>query len=352
MARIDAFLRLMIEQNASDLHFISGGEPVLRVDGNLLPVQYRRVTTIECRNLVNEITPKRLQSDFNRHMDIDFAYQVEDKARFRVSLFRHRQGIGATFRLIPIEIPTLEELNLPGQIEQFTEMKSGLVLVTGPTGCGKSTTLASLIDLINKTYSRHILTIEDPIEFVHTRKKCLVSQREIGLHVNDFCTALQNTTGNSADVVLVGELRDIETISSALTAAETGALVFGTLHTQSCASAISRIIDGFPGKRQLHIQNILSVVLKGIISQQLVHRKSVRGRVPITEIMTTSPALSHMIREDNLHQISAYLETADPEMNVSKDNSLKSLLKQELISLETAISFAKDPERFQTSGVL
>ncbi|MCD4653336.1 PilT/PilU family type 4a pilus ATPase [bacterium] len=349
MARIDAFLRLMIEQKASDLHFIAGGEPVLRVDGDLLPVQYRIVTTAECLNLVNEILPQRLKDEFEKYLDVDFAYQIEDKARFRVSLFRHHRGVGATFRLIPLEIPTIQELHLPEQVEKFAETNQGLVLMTGSTGSGKSTTLAAIIDIINQKYSRHILTIEDPVEFVHKHKKCMISQLEIGIHTADYHSALQNTSRNSADIIMLGELRDSETILQALAVAETGSLVFGTLHTQSCASAISRIIDVFPGNQQAHIRSLLSVALKGVISQQLIRRRSVRGRVPVAEIMFGSPELSQLIRKGRIHQITAHSETAGSKDNVSRDMCLGVLLERELISLETATSLARDPGKFNTA---
>lgn len=347
MARIDAFLRLMIEQKASDLHIIAGGEPILRVYGDLIPIQYRQVTTDECLNLVNEILPDRLKSDFQEFSDVDFAYQLADKARFRVNMFRHNLGVGATFRLIPMEIPTLSNLNLPEQISQFAEFRQGLVLVTGITGSGKSTTLASLVNIINEKYQRHIVTIEDPIEFVHRRNQCLISQREIGVHSPDFSTAIRNSARSSADIIMIGELRDPETISEALTAAETGTLVLGTLHTNSCASAISRLIDVFPGDRQQHIQSLLSVALKGIVSQQLLRQKNIRGRLPVAEVLFGSPALSYMIREKKIHQISAYLETAEQERNLSWDNCLSSLVEQDLISLESAVKLARDPGRFQ-----
>ena len=351
MARIDAFLRLMIEQKASDLHFISGGEPVLRVYGDLLPVQYRKITTDECLNLVEEILPGHLIDEFNTHMDVSFTYPLDDIARFRVTLFRHARGVGSTFHLIPLQNPSLETLMLPPQVEQFTHLDSGLVLVTGTAGSGRSTTLAAILDRINQNHPRHILTIENPIEFVFKRRKSLITQREFGTHSRDYVSALENAARGSADVILVGELRSCEAITRALTAAESKTLVFSTLPGATAASAIPRIIDVFPAGQQPHIRSMLSVALRGVIHQQLVRQSRVRGRVPVAEVLWGTTELSHMIRAGKIHEIDAYLEKADPSHTISRDRCLANLLEKELISLETAIAVARHPGAFQTAAV-
>jgi len=335
MARVDAFLRLMMDQRASDLHFVAGNEPILRVNGELLPIKYRKVSSSDCMTFINEIMPKHTKKRFENQNDVDFSYQLEDLARFRVNVFRHRNGVGATFRMIPMQIPTVENLNLPSVVLNFADARKGLILITGPTGCGKSTTLAAIIEEINERHRRHILTIEDPIEFIYRRKNSLISQREVGVHTENFHSALRAATRGSADVILVGEMRDAETVSLAMTAAETGSLVFGTLHTQSCAQAITRIIDVFPADRQPQIRSMLSISLKGIISQMLVRRANARGRVPVVELIFGSAALSHLIREGKT------------QYNISRDHSLFKLMTEDIITPELAFSMARDQNRFK-----
>jgi twitching motility protein PilT len=342
MARVDAFLRLVVEQKASDLHFVAGHVPILRVNGELLPVKYRRVNSGDCMSFINEILPDNLKERYETENDVDFGYQLEDIARFRVNLYRHRDGVGATFRMIPMDIPTVEDLHLPEIILKFAGINKGLVLITGPTGSGKSTTLAIIIEEINRRYRRHILTIEDPIEFIYRRDKSLISQREVHVHTQSFHAALRAATRGSA------EMRDAETISLALTASETGSLVFGTLHTQSCAQAITRVIDVFPAERQPQVRNMISASLRGVVSQLLLKRADARGRVPAIEIMFGSPALSHMIREGKTHQIHSYIETSEGEHsnNISRDHSLYKLLVEDLISPEVAYNLARDKNKF------
>ena len=347
MARIDAFLGLMIEQKASDLHFIAGNVPILRVNGDLLPVKYRKINTADCMSFISEIIPGHLKKKFSEENDVDFGHQIRDIARFRVNLFRHRNGVGATFRMIPLEIPSIEDLHLPESILKFADAQKGLILVTGPTGSGKSTTLATILQEINSRHRRHILTIEDPIEFMYHRQKSLISQREVGVHSESFHSALRAATRGSADVIMVGEMRDAETISLALTAAETGSLVFGTLHTQSCAQAVTRIIDVFPAERQPQVRNMISASLRGVISQNLIKRVDGKGRVPVMEVIFGSPALAHMIREGKTHQIHAYIESSEGERsdNISKEKSLQSLLKDGLITVEQVNSLSRDRKK-------
>ncbi len=347
MANIDAFLWLMMEQQASDLHFIAGHEPVLRIDGDLVPVKYRAITSDECKNFVFEIMPEHLQDRFNQTMDLDFAYQLEDQARFRVNLFQHQFGPGAMFRLIPMQIPSMEDLHLPMQLLEFPVYREGLVIVTGTAGSGKSTTLASLIDYINSNSSRHILTIEDPVEFSFKRKQSLITQREIGRDVDSFQTGLTPVSRRSADVILVSSLADIDTIDLVLDAAQTGALVFAVMHTSSCVSTISHIIESFPFSEQTRIRRHLAICLLGIINQKLIQRPNIRGRVPIIELMTSSPELAHIIREGSLYQIHRYFETADEARNITFDQSLMNLYSNELISYETAVKYAQKPELFK-----
>jgi twitching motility protein PilT len=348
MANIDAFLWLMLEQRASDLQFVAGHEPVLRIDGELVPVNYRTITSAECLNFIDEILPPHKQDEFRKMMDIDFSYQLEDRARFRVNLFQHRLGSGATFRMIPMQIPSMEELHLPLQVLNFTIHGEGLILVTGPCGHGKSTTLASLIDYINTNRGQHIMTIEDPIEFAFKPKKSLVTQREIGRYVDSYEAGLRTILRNMADVILIGELQDTTVIDLALTAAQTGSLVFSTLPAQTCSGAVSRIIDSFPYAEQSRIRNNLAISLKGIINQKLVRRSNDRGRVPVVELLNESPELSAIIRRGFPEQIHTCFDSADTTMNISFDQSLMDLYTNEYISLDTAISHARKPETFES----
>ncbi len=349
MARVDAFLRLMLDQRASDLHFVAGNTPILRVNGELLPVKYRKVSTSDCMAFMNEIIPGHVRERFDEFNDVDFSYQLENLARFRVNIFRHRYGVGSTFRMIPMTIPEISDLNLPASILDFADATKGLILVTGPTGSGKSTTLATIIEEINRRYRRHILTIEDPIEFMYQRKNSLISQREVGVHTDTFHTGLRAATRGSADVILVGEMRDAETVSMALTAAETGSLVFGTLHTQSCAQAINRVVDVFAAERQPQIRSMLSVSLKGLISQLLVKRANARGRVPVVELIFGSAAFSHLVREGRTHKINTHIESAKGPgtKNISRDQSLFKLMTEDIITPELAVSMARDKNRFK-----
>ncbi len=354
MARIDAFLRLTMEQRASDLHFVAGSEPILRVNGELLPINYRKINSNDCMNFISEIIPPHVKGEFDRDMDVDFSYQLPGLARFRVNLFRHREGMGATFRMIPMEIPTVDKLHLPSVILDFGKLTKGLVLVTGPTGSGKSTTLATIIENINQNLHRHILTVEDPIEFIYQKKSSIISQREVGVHTKSFHAALRAATRGSADVILVGEMRDTETIALAITAAETGSLVLGTLHTQSCAQAITRIVDVFPSERQPQIRNMLSASLRGVVSQVLVRRANARGRVPVLEVLFGSPALAHIIRESKTYQIHSYIESSEGSSrlnNISRDRSLLTLLKEDLISPDVVGDLARDKSKFKEYNI-
>lgn len=349
MARIDAFLKLVVDQKASDLHIIAGHPPIIRVNGDLFKIKFRSITSNDCNILLDEITPRDLRDAFSGdRKEIDFAYDLPGVARFRVNMYFHKDGSAAAFRLIPARIHSLEDLNLPKTLRRFAFLEKGLVLVTGPTGCGKSTTLAAIIDIINRERALHILTIEDPIEFVHDRRAALISQRQVGLHTEDFYSALRSAARGSTDVILIGEMRDLATISMALTCAEMGSLVFGTLHTTTAVKAVSRIIDSFPSDRQSQVRGMLSMSLRGVVSQRLVKGVDGRTRVPVVEILVGSPALANLIRENKTHLISSYIETSDPNKTgmQSLDYSLMQLLNKRLITVENALELARDKTRF------
>ncbi len=349
MARIDAFLKLVVEQHASDLHILAGSPPVIRVNGDLFPIRFRSLTKNDCENFFDEILSEAMKRELFERYEIDFAYNLPEISRFRVNVFYHREGLGGAFRVIPNRIGTLEELNLPLALKNFARFERGLALITGPTGSGKSTTLAAIINVVNEESRLHILTIEDPIEFVHARKNCLISQRQIGRHTADFTSALRSASRGAADVILIGEMRDIETISMALTCAETGSLVFGTLHTTSAAKAVTRIIDTFPSDRQSQVRTMLSMSLRGAAAQLLIKRSGGRGRVPAVEILIGSPALANLIREGKVHQIPSHIETADTAKTgmQSMDQALLELVKRRLITPESGVENARDPARFR-----
>ena len=297
MARIDAFFRLMNAQGASDLHMAAGCQPCLRVQGDLEPVKYKELDSDELLDMLREITPEHKLKEFEETGDVDFAYELPGIGRFRSNYLRQSNGVAAVFRQIPSKIMTIEQLGLPKICRRFSMMAKGLVLVTGPTGSGKSTSLAAMVDYANKNRRDHILTIEDPIEFKHERINCIVNHREIGLHTETFHSALRGALREDPDIIMVGEMRDLETISLALEAASTGHLVFATLHTQNAMKTVDRIIDVFPTNAQEQVRATLADSLKGVISQTLFKRTDGRGRVAALEIMVGTPAVANMIRE-------------------------------------------------------
>ncbi len=313
MAKIDQFLKALAENGGSDLHLTTGSPPLMRLHGQMKAFPFRELTASDMEALVFEIMAPHVKEEFQEKMDMDFAYEIEGVARFRVNAFMQRKGMGAVFRTIPTEILTADQLNLPPAVRRFAQLSKGLVLVTGPTGSGKSTTLAALIDLINETRTDHILTIEDPIEFTHPNKKCLVNQREVGTNTRSFAAALRSALREDPDVILVGEMRDQETIELGITAAETGHLVFGTLHTNSAPKTVYRIIDVFPADQQSQIRSMLAESLKGVVSQVLLKKKGGKGRVAALEIMVGTSALANLIREHKLHQIPSVIQTGKKE---------------------------------------
>jgi len=336
LAKIDVLLDMMIQHGASDLHICAGDPPMLRIDGRLQRVKYHDLTPEEAEAILLEMLDEDQVNLLKARMDIDFAYAVEGKGRFRANVFMERKGYGGAFRLIPTEIKTLRELMLPESIHVFAQVKSGLVLVTGPTGSGKSTTLAAMIDLINKEQNYHIITLEDPIEFIHPRGKCLIHQRQVGFHVESFATGMRAALREDPDVVLVGEMRDLETIHLALTAAETGLLVFGTLHTSSAAKTVDRIIDVFPTSQQPQIRTMLSESLCGVVAQQLLRSAQEKGRVAAVEVMVCNQAIKNLIREAKTYQIFSVLQTGKSSGMQTMEDHIRRLSEEGLIGPEEA----------------
>ncbi|OGD14530.1 type IV pili twitching motility protein PilT [Candidatus Atribacteria bacterium RBG_19FT_COMBO_35_14] len=334
------------ERDASDLHLNTGIPPVLRINGKLTRLDLPELTPEITHGMIYSILNEKQKNDFESFGELDLSYELVNISRFRVNIFKHRRGEGAAFRLIPEKVKTLSELGLPSILADFTEKDRGLVLITGPTGSGKSTTLAAMIDIINKNKHDNIITIEDPIEFIHSHKKCLISQREIGSHTQSFASALRNALREDPDVILVGEMRDLETISMALTAAETGHLVFSTLHTISASETIERIIDVFPPHQQNQVRMQLAGSLLGVVAQTLLPLSDEKGRVPALEIMVANPAIRNLIREGKAYQIPSTIQISKKDGMQSLDQSLKDLLMEGKISQEDAMKKAIDKKAF------
>ena len=344
--RIDRFLRLMNDRGASDLHLSVGRPPIFRLSGRMEPIRFRILDNRDFEALVHPITPPHLWADYIEGGDTDFAYEVAGLARFRVNLFKQQRGMGGVFRIIPTKLMTIEQLGLPPSVRKLTQLTGGLVLVTGPTGSGKSTTLSAIINEMNEKRAMHFITIEDPIEFVHPNRAALVSQREIGPHSRSFAAALRAAVREDPDCILVGEMRDLETIEMALKAAETGLLVFGTLHTNSAAKTIDRVINVFPADQQDGVRGILSGVIKGVLAQQLLRRKG-GGRVAAIEVLFGTPALSAVIREGKTHQISGMLSQGKALGMVSMDESLRGLVERGVIETRAALEKSIDKDEMR-----
>ncbi len=347
MARIDAFFRLMKEQKASDLHLSSGNPPILRINGELLRVEHDTLESEDLKSLVYEIAPEQKIKLFEETGDVDFGYEIPDYARFRVNFFNQRNGISAVFRLIPSKVITLDELGLPPVLKKFSLLNKGLIVCTGPTGSGKSTTLAAMVDYANLKRHDHIITVEDPIEFVHRSQQSLVNHREVGLHTKSFAAALRGALREDPDVILVGELRDLETIELALTAAATGHLVFGTLHTSSAPKTVDRIIDVFPTNQQEQIRTTLSESLKGVIAQNLFRRIDSPGRVACLEVLVVDSAVANLIREGKTHQIPGMIEVGKRKGNQPLDDAIMALLQKGIISAEEAYEKSISKKKFR-----
>ncbi len=347
MAKIDAFFKYMIENNASDLHLSAGSKARIRKHGDLEEMDYPELTNEALHDLLFEITTEEQKNKFMAKRDLDFAYEIPGVSRFRANYFEQKRGTGAVFRVIPTEILTVEELGLPPQILKLTQLSRGLVLVTGPTGSGKSTTLAAIIDYVNRNRKEHILTIEDPVEFVHQNKGCLVNHREIGNHTESFAAALRAALREDPDVILVGEMRDLETIELAITAAETGHLVFGTLHTSSAAKTVDRIIDAFPAGQQAQIRTMLSESLKGVLCQQLLKRIDKPGRLAALEILFCKTSIANLIREAKTFQIPSMIQTGKGDGMQLLDQAIMDFLMKKQISPEEAYLKANDKNAFE-----
>jgi twitching motility protein PilT len=330
-------LFMMMEKNASDLHLIAGIPPSFRIDGDLTFLDKTPLSNNNLSNFLEEIVEDDTKRKrFVENRELDLAYEIKGKARFRVNAYWQKGSVSFAIRLIPVEIPKLENLGLPDILKDLARKPNGLVLVTGPTGSGKSTTLAAIIDLINKERSLHVVTIEDPIEYVYSPKKCIISQREVGEDTNSFANALKHVLRQDPDVILIGEMRDLETMQAAITAAETGHLVFSTLHTTSASQTIDRIIDVFPPHQQSQIRSQLSITLQAVLTQKLLKRIDVKGRVPVTEVLVATAAVKNLIREGKSHQIYSSIELGSEYGMHTIEQSLNDLLAKKTISWEDA----------------
>ncbi len=347
MNKIDQFLKDALAKSSSDLHFISGDPPRVRVHGLLTTLSDEKLSVEFVREAVYEIMSGQQQKDFEKDDAVDFAYEIPELSRFRVNVMRHLNGYGAVMRAIPSSALTLEELDMPEVVHNLCKQTQGMILVTGKTGSGKSTTLAAMIDAINKRIKGHILTIEDPIEFVHLSKGCLISQREVGVHSNSFADALHSALREDPDVILVGELRDLETISIAVTAAEMGILVMGTLHTNGAAPTVDRMVNTFPADKQNHIRTMLSTSLRGVISQQLLPLKNEPGRVAALEILVNTSGVANLIRQGKIDQLETAMQSGGGIGMQTMDSALMNLVQKEVISAQEAYQQADNKEKFR-----
>jgi twitching motility protein PilT len=347
LAIIDAFFRFMHDLGASDLHLSSGNPPLLRLKGSIERIRYPVLENSELKKMLYEIAPEERVKIFEETGDVDFGYEIPTIARYRANFFNQKWGVGAVFREIPTVIPTVEQLGLSPVISKLASLPKGLVLVTGPTGSGKSTTLATIIDHANRTRRDHILTIEDPVEFVHTSIRCLVNHREIHTHTRSFATALRGALREDPDIIMVGELRDLETIALALEAANTGHLVMGTLHTTSASGTIDRIIDIFPANEQAQIRASLADALRGVVAQTLFKRVDVPGRVAAQEILLATPAVRNLIREHKIHQIATTIQTGRKFGMQSMDDALLDHLLAGRIKPSDAYTYCVEKAKFR-----
>jgi twitching motility protein PilT len=347
MARIDSFFKFMMEQKASDLHLSTGNQPMLRIHGDLVRIDAPPLESDDLKALVYEIAPETKIKTFEETGDVDFGYEYPGFARYRANFLNQKNGIAAVFRLIPSKVLTLEDLGLPPVLKRFANLKKGMVLVTGPTGSGKSTTLAAMIDFANLHRKDHIITVEDPIEFVHRSQQSLVNQREVGVHTRSFASALRGALREDPDIILVGEMRDLETIELALTAAATGHLVFGTLHTSNAPKTIDRIIDVFPTNQQNQVRAGLSESLKGVVAQNLFKRIDQPGRCAALEILVCDAPIANLIREGKTHQIAGMMQVGKKKGNQPLDDAIMDLLRTGKVSPEEAYEKSSDKKKFR-----
>jgi twitching motility protein PilT len=347
MARIDAFFKLMNDQGASDLHLVSGQPPALRVTGDMERIKYKVLENDDLKSMLYEIAPEDKVKVFEETGDIDFGYEIPGMARYRANFFMQKYGVAAVFRQIPESILTADMLGLPTVCTKLASLPRGLVLVTGPTGSGKSTTLAAIIDVANKTRKDHIITVEDPIEFVHVSQSCIVNHREVGLHTKSFSAALKGALREDPDIILVGEMRDLETISLAIEAASTGHLVFGTLHTSSAPKTVDRVIEVFPSSEQAQIRSTLSDGLRAVIAQVLFKRIDKKGRCVALEILIANAAVRNLIREGKTHQINSMMQTGKKYGMQLLDDAIMDLLNKGWIGGDEAYMKANDKGKFR-----
>lgn len=347
VSSISDLLHMMFEKGASDLHLTPGSSPVLRLDGNITPLEMPKLTPEECQSLIYAVLTDEQKEKFERENELDLAFGLQDIGRVRMNVFREKGAVAAALRNIPSRIPSFEELQLPAAISQVVKLPKGLVLVTGPTGSGKSTTLASMVDYINVNRRGHIVTIEDPIEFVHTHKGCIVNQREVGSDTFTFADALRRVLRQDPDVILIGEMRDLETIQAALTIGETGHLVFGTLHTTDAIQSINRIVDVFPPHQQTQVRTQLSFVLQAVFSQQLLPRSYGGGRVLAAEILIPTVAVRNLIREEKIHQIYSLIQTGTEYGMQTFNQSLYNLYMKQIVTYNEIFTRTMDPKELQ-----
>ncbi len=347
MAKIDAFFKLMNEQGTSDLHLTAGQPPALRIRGEIERIKYKVLDSDDLRGMLYEIAPEQKIKTFEESGDIDFGYEIPGLARYRANFFMQKNGVAAVFREIPSTIMTSDQLGLPEVVSKLATLPRGLILVTGPTGSGKSTTLAAVIDVANRSRKDHIITVEDPIEFVHQSQGCIVNHREIGIHTNSFATALRGALREDPDIIMVGEMRDLETISLAVEAASTGHLVFSTLHTSSAYKTVDRVIEVFPSSEQPLIRSTLSDGLRAVIAQVLFKRIDRKGRVVALEILIANPAVRNLIREGKTHQIPSMIQTGKKYGMILLDDSIMDLYTKGMVSAEEAYAKANDKGRFR-----
>ncbi len=347
MVNIDTLLRVMFEKGASDLHITVGAPPMLRIDGEMTPTEFEKLRPDDCQHIIYSILTDEQKEKFERESELDLSFGVEGIGRVRMNVYKQRGAVAAALRNIPMTILGFDELGLPPIIQDIAKIPKGLVLVCGPTGSGKSTTLASIIDYINSHENGHILTIEDPIEFIHTHKNCIVNQREVGTDTKKFTEALKYVLRQDPDVILVGEMRDIETIEAALTIAETGHMVYGTLHTPDAVQAINRIIDVFPAHQQAQVRAQISFVLQAVVCQQLLPKAYSTGRVIATEILISNAAVKNLIREEKIHQIYSIMQTGQEYGMRTMNQSLAELYKKQLVTYNEIFARTTDARDLQ-----
>jgi twitching motility protein PilT len=347
MAKIDAFFKLMNDQGASDLHLVAGQQPALRIRGEIERIKYKPLDNDELRSMVYEIAPEEKIKLFEETGDVDFGYEIPGLARYRSNFFMQRNGVGAVFRQIPNNIMGCDQLGLPPVISKLASLPRGLVIITGPTGSGKSTTLAAIIDEANRVRKDHIITVEDPIEFVHESHGCIVNQREIGVHTKSFTSALRGALREDPDVILVGEMRDLETMSLAIEAASTGHLVFATLHTSSAMKTVDRMVEVFPAEQQAQVRSGLADSIRAVIAQVLFKRIDRKGRCPALEILIATPAVRNLIREGKTHQLPSSMQTGKKYGMILLDDAIMDLYNKGWISAEDCYNKANDKQKFR-----